>query len=104
MEATLGAAFLTGGIPMALRTGDALGLAFGGARPWSLRYGRSPEGSSVPAFFEDLQESLGYRFHESWLLVEAVTHPSFVSSGGSSYQRLEFLGDGKLVQLVLNFV
>lgn len=98
MEATLGASFLTGGIPMALRTGEALGLAFGGSQPWSLRYGREPEASSVSALFESLQESLGYTFHQGSLLVEAVTHPSFASSSiGSSYQRLEFLGDGEML-------
>jgi endoribonuclease Dicer len=96
MEATLGASFLTGGIPMALRAGEALGLAFGGPIPWSLRYSRSPEASLAPALFERLQENLGYTFHSYSLLREAVTHPSFAASSlDPSYQRLEFLGDGE---------
>lgn len=96
MEATLGAAFVTGGIPMALHTGTALGLAFGGPLPWSLRYGRPCEASPAPALFDDLQERLGYRFHQCGILLEAVTHPSFASScSNPSYQRLEFLGDGE---------
>lgn len=96
MEATLGAAFLTGGINMALLTGDALGLSVGGALPWSLRYSRPPEPSLVPPVFADLQALMGYEFHRGELLVEAITHPSFTTSAGSSYQRLEFLGDGKV--------
>jgi len=96
MEATLGAAFLTGGVDMALRAGDALGLSMGGALPWSLRYSRPPEPSLIPPIFENLQASMGYEFHRGELLVEAITHPSFTTSAGSSYQRLEFLGDGKV--------
>ena len=96
MEATLGAAFLTGGIDMALRTGDALGLSMGGPLPWSLRYSRPPEPSLIPSIFADLQASMGYDFHRGELLVEAITHPSFTTSAGSSYQRLEFLGDGNV--------
>jgi endoribonuclease Dicer len=97
MEATLGAAFLSGGIPMALRAGKTLGLSMGGAAPWPLRYSRNPEPSPAPPLFAELQESLGYKFHRSELLVEAVTHPSFGSAVclTGSYQRLEFLGDGE---------
>jgi endoribonuclease Dicer len=99
MEATLGASFLTGGVPMALRTGHALGLSFGEPYPWSLRYGRIPEGARAPPLLDTLQEKLGYIFHHSNLLLEAVTHPSFaISSLDPSYQRLEFLGDGKLYE------
>jgi endoribonuclease Dicer len=49
----------------------------------------------VPPLFADLQVTLGYEFHRGDLLVEAATHPSFAPTGGSSYQRLEFLGDGE---------
>jgi endoribonuclease Dicer len=98
MEATLGASFITGGIQMSLHTGEALGLAFGGTMPWPMRYSRKPEASPAPTLFKGLEDTLGYTFHRSELLLEAVTHPSFVlSSGGSSYQRLEFLGDGKVL-------
>jgi endoribonuclease Dicer len=95
MEAILGASFATGGIPMALRTGTVLGLCFGGHVPWSLRYGWRVRDSPVPPLFYSLQESLGYEFKCGELLIEAVTHPSFRSGSTSSYQRLEFLGDGE---------
>ena len=95
MEAMLGAAFVTGGISMALLAGVSLGLAFGGGTPWPLRYNElaSSDESSVPPLFASLQESLGYSFRAQDLLREAITHPSF-ESDYPSYQRLEFLGDG----------
>ncbi len=49
-----------------------------------------------------LQEKIGYHFHDSSLLLTALTHASYVNehkSGGmilSSYERLEYLGDAVL--------
>lgn len=103
MEASLGASFLTGGIPMALHMGAALGLNFGGTLPWSIRYSRPPESAPLPALFCRLQEVLGYEFHRPELLVEAMTHTSF-SSNGTSYQRLEFLGDAVLDLVVIAYL
>lgn len=99
MEATLGAAFLSGGILLSLRTGDALGLSFGGQQPWSVRYSRPPLPTPVPSLLQDLQSNIGYEFHRGELLVEAMTHPSFCSSDNPSYQRLEFMGDGKRARI-----
>ncbi|KAH7914066.1 hypothetical protein BJ138DRAFT_1144564 [Hygrophoropsis aurantiaca] len=104
MEATLGASFVCGGMDMALRTGDALGLTFGGALPWPLRYSRRPESSRVPSLFLNLQASLGYEFHHGELLIEAATHPSFAVASGPSYQRLEFLGDAMIDMVVTRYL
>ena len=94
VEALLGASFIAGGIPMALRTGVALGLSFGGQQPWGERVRKTEEGCpGVPALIANLQKELGYSFQNPDLLVEAVTHPSFEFSTTPSYQRLEFLGD-----------
>jgi len=41
--------------------------------------------------YTDLYEILGYKFKDSALLREALTHPSL--EGGKQYQRLEFVGD-----------
>ncbi|KAI6138924.1 hypothetical protein BKA82DRAFT_3009633 [Pisolithus tinctorius] len=101
MEATLGAAFSTGGIEMALRAGDALGVSIGNAIPWGLRFSRPPESSPVPPLFSELQVVMGYEFHRGELLVEAVTHPSFATSSGASYQRMEFLGDAVIDLVVM---
>ncbi|KAG7453028.1 P-loop containing nucleoside triphosphate hydrolase protein [Guyanagaster necrorhizus] len=104
MEATLGAAFVTGGIPMALRAGFALGLAMGGPTSWPERYGMKSE-RVVSSLFSQLEERLGYRFRNGRLLVEAVTHPSFASvADTTSYQRLEFLGDAVLDLVVVHYL
>ncbi|KAI6164182.1 hypothetical protein EDD17DRAFT_1562649 [Pisolithus thermaeus] len=95
MEATLGAAFLTGGIEMALHAGGALGVSVGSTIPWSVRYSRRPESSPVPPLFSELQSVMGYEFHR------AVTHPSFATSSGASYQRMEFLGDAVIDLVVM---
>ena len=93
MEAIIGAGYLSGDIPMALRVGSALGLNFGGPVPWHLRYALPPNPQLASARYSELQDALGYEFQHAELLQEALTHPSF-RSGGKSYQRLEFLGDG----------
>ncbi|CCM04515.1 uncharacterized protein FIBRA_06696 [Fibroporia radiculosa] len=104
MEALLGAAFVAGGIPMALRAGTALGLSFGGPLPWNARYGGQIAESPVTVLFTDLQDTLGYRFRCGKLLLEAVTHPSFGAAETSSYQRLEFLGDALIDLTVMRYL
>ncbi|KAL5528914.1 hypothetical protein ACEPAG_4888 [Sanghuangporus baumii] len=104
MEASLGAAYVTGGIEMALQTGAALGLCFGGPIPWPVRYSC---GETIPpaAIFSKLQEDLQYTFRNGNLLVEAVKHPSFDSNeGGSCYQRLEYLGDAVIELVVTTYL
>ncbi len=46
----------------------------------------------------DLEEALGYSFHDGSLLVDALTHSSYVAEnpGAESYERLELLGDAVL--------
>jgi len=93
MEAIIGAGYVSGGVSMALHVGTALGLTFGGRLSWGLRYAPPPEARPEPELYSELQGALGYEFQYFELLHEALTHPSFESSG-KSYQRLEFLGDG----------
>ncbi|TFK34860.1 hypothetical protein BDQ12DRAFT_688964 [Crucibulum laeve] len=105
MEAVLGASFITGGIEMSLQTGTALGLSFGGPHPWPLRYPKPLQASLVSSLFANLQDNLGYTFHENRLLLEAITHPSFACDiNGPSYQRLEFLGDALLDLVVIKYL
>ncbi|KAJ7043100.1 hypothetical protein C8F04DRAFT_1287110 [Mycena alexandri] len=103
MEAILGASFLSGGIEMALHSGRALGLNFGGPTPWNIRY-RIPQASPVPSVFSGLEEALGYSFRDGKLLVEALTHASFDNGTTNSYQRLEFLGDAVLDLVVIDYL
>lgn len=95
MEALLGVAWLSGGDKAGLRVGTRLGLCFGGTVPWAERYPKVELAFSSSSPFPPLEENLGYTFKDKSLLVEALTHPSFVS-GSASYQRLEFLGDAVL--------
>ena len=97
MEALLGASFVAGGISLALATGTSLGLDFGGPLPWFMRYANNVEQTPVAALFASLEGNLGYKFRHNHVLLEALSHPSSVAySDSPSYQRLEFLGDGKL--------
>lgn len=43
--------------------------------------------------YEVLEEIIGYDFKNKVLLLQALTHPSYVGGQMPSYQRLEFLGD-----------
>ncbi|MBW4057238.1 MAG: ribonuclease III [Proteobacteria bacterium] len=49
---------------------------------------------------QQLEAALEYTFHDQRLLVQALTHPSYLheagGSAGGDYQRLEFLGDAVL--------
>jgi len=97
MEALLGASFLAGGISLALLTGTSLGLEFGGPLPWFMRYANNVGETPIAALFASLEGNLGYKFRHNHILLEALSHPSFVASSEfPSYQRLEFLGDGKI--------
>lgn len=46
---------------------------------------------------EELQDRVGYRFADTQLLIEALTHSSFANQAQLGYcnERLEFLGDSK---------
>ncbi|KPV76863.1 uncharacterized protein RHOBADRAFT_51848 [Rhodotorula graminis WP1] len=117
-EAALGAALLDGNVSStadanmptiklavdafdkALKTGDRLGLCFGGPTPWPDRPSArklldvAPQRAG-PAF-RQLEAALGYEVKtQGQLLVQALTHRSWVGQG-SSYEREEFLGDALL--------
>lgn len=99
IEATLGAAYSTGGLVMALETGDRLGLCFGGATPWAERSAArelSSRTSIVPPALQELQSNLGHTFRNGSLLLQAVTHRSYTAATTYCYERLEYLGDGEL--------
>ena len=62
----------------------------------------APDSSSLPEPLVALQDRIGYRFRNPALLLEALTHGSFLQENpeaGAHNQRLEFLGDA-----VLHFV
>jgi endoribonuclease Dicer len=55
------------------------------------------EGGQHTDLLGPLESSLCYTFRNSKLLLEALCHPTFRAPDTSSYQRLEFLGDGQLI-------
>ncbi|GAA5979009.1 hypothetical protein JCM5350_004204 [Sporobolomyces pararoseus] len=100
VEATLGAAVLSGGTPIALGTGEKLGLCFGGTSQWNERPSAkkltSIEPFQLPRALEFLEEGLGYKIKsQGQLLVQALTHRSFPGAG-YCYEREEYLGDAVL--------
>ena len=50
-----------------------------------------------------LEKELGFRFEDSLLLIEALTHKSF-SSSEENNQRLEFLGDSILNTIISEYL
>jgi len=119
VEATLGASLLSGhvsttvdgdkptielaaeGFDRVLALGDRLGLCFGGPTPWHERPSArklldvSPQRAG-PAF-RHLEVALGYKIEtQGQLLVQALTHRSWVGQGAFTYEREEFLGDALL--------
>jgi dsRNA-specific ribonuclease len=62
-----------------------------------------PNCPTYPSHFAELEASIGYKFRDRSLLVEAMTHPSFdMDFSTCSYQRLAFLGDGVLEMVVMD--
>jgi hypothetical protein len=100
-EALLGAAYLTGGFEAVLQTGTALGLCFGGPDPWHERYALQKTVLEAPVGpgLVPLQKMLGYKFKHGQLLMQALTHRSYVSGSTHCQEREEFLGDGELANI-----
>ena len=96
MEALLGAALSSGGIQCALLVGTKMGLCFGGTEAWPIRYAKAEPTPRVH-ICAALEDALGYSFKDQGLVMEAINHPTS-GTGGVTYQRLEFLGDGKYLR------
>lgn len=115
IEATLGAAYMTGGVELGLRAAIALQVPFDHITEWKqfnetfLESRASlPTRAKVHALkyvkLDHLEEITGYRFRNPLLAVEALTHASLPNSSVPCYQRLEFLGDGILDFLVVKYL
>ncbi|KAI9750626.1 MAG: hypothetical protein M1835_001365 [Candelina submexicana] len=110
VEALIGAAFIDGGVSKAL-TCLAIFVPEISWQPLGFRltslYETIPLSIPLPPHLVGLQTLIGYHFTKSILLIEAMTHPSFTGgtlSVSSSYQRLEFLGDAVLDNLVVSAI
>ncbi|KAF9968829.1 hypothetical protein BGZ73_009122, partial [Actinomortierella ambigua] len=108
VEATLGAAFLAGGTELGLKAARALQIPFPEFEDWAsfARVYEMPQ--PIPALIERnrnnihrAEQTLGYKFRNPMLFLEAMTHASSMQSEVACYQRLEFLGDAVLDFLVV---
>ncbi|KAG0221005.1 Dicer-like protein 1 [Mortierella sp. GBA43] len=112
VEASLGAAYLSGGATNGFHAAKVLGIPFGEFSTWddfervyseAKAVREKEEGKTkTPLTYtqlttiRDAEKLLGYRFKDPYLFVEAMTHASHIRNDPICYQRLEFLGDAVL--------
>ncbi|KAK4166157.1 dicer-like protein 2 [Cladorrhinum sp. PSN259] len=108
VEALIGASFITGGAPKALK---CMSLFLPEVDWTSLEeyqqslYKAAPEDEALPLTLEEaaIEDLIGYAFTKKALLIEAMTHPSYSAPGTrASFDRLEFLGDAILDYVVVS--
>ncbi|KAI4732719.1 P-loop containing nucleoside triphosphate hydrolase protein [Aureobasidium sp. EXF-12298] len=104
VEALIGASYIDQGLPGAL----ACIRIFLPKEQWlshtdclSTLLSQSPSLTSIPPFLATVENLIGYKFTNPALLMEALTHYSFPSNDALSYERLEFLGDAVLDQILV---
>jgi dsRNA-specific ribonuclease len=104
VEALIGASYIEQGLPGAL---NCIRI-FLPKEKWlshpeclSTLLSQSPTLSTIPPFLATVESLIGYNFTNPGLLLEALTHSSFSSNDALSYERLEFLGDAILDQLLI---
>jgi dsRNA-specific ribonuclease len=104
VEALIGASYIDQGLPRALsciRIFLPKEQWLSHAECLSTLLSQSPSLSSTPLFLSTVESLIGYKFSNPGLLLEALTHSSFSSNDALSYERLEFLGDAILDQLLV---
>lgn len=110
VEALIGASYLNGGIPKALKCISVF-LSGGGKHKmkWFEELGGRQKlfdntvgDVGLPSTLQPLEEFIGYSFKKKALLIEAMTHASHTpDSGWRSLERLEFLGDAVLDYIIV---
>ncbi|KAF9149283.1 Dicer-like protein 1 [Linnemannia schmuckeri] len=119
VESTLGAAYLSQGLDLGLKAAAALLKPLEGIHTWDdfartfsqTANPRHPPYPLATPFKEDpllgdldtVEDSIGYKFLDRRLLVEALTHATAFKPQTPCYQRLEFLGDSILDMLVADY-
>ena len=105
VEALIGASYVDGGIPKAV----ACISTFLPECRWrdvdqcrNSLFDVTRADGVLPAVLQPLEELIGYSFRKKALLVEAMTHASYVADMDiRSYERLEFLGDAVLDNIIV---
>ncbi|KAF9913598.1 Dicer-like protein 1 [Lobosporangium transversale] len=108
IEATLGAAYLSGGVRTGLKAAKTLGVPFDEFRDWDDFHhvyqsrqaaeveGGQPKPELTLINLFEVEKTIGYKFKNPLLFIEAMTHASHIYEDSVCYQRLEFLGDAVL--------
>ncbi|TVY48374.1 Dicer-like protein [Lachnellula occidentalis] len=102
VEALVGAAMVNGGFPKALACLQVF-LPEIEWKPLDTRRGELFERAAeadLPEGLKPLETLIGYQFNKKALLLEGITHASY-NAGLQSYERLEFLGDSILDNIVV---
>lgn len=104
LEAIIGVSYLDGGLEKALQ---CISLFLGEGQFQDFQTTRDvlfeavePRNMVLPAIYEPLEATIGYEFRNKALLVEAITHPSYITAL-YSFERLEFLGDAVLDHVIV---
>ncbi|KAL2827773.1 hypothetical protein BDW59DRAFT_179036 [Aspergillus cavernicola] len=108
-KAVIGAAYISNGLGEASRCAAAIVPRFKGWHETSLHDGDYMKtrllGMKISAEWEHLETLLGHSFIDKSLLVEAMTHLSYIgSSQTTSYGRLSFLGSSVLDMIVVDYL
>ncbi|KAL4925951.1 uncharacterized protein BDV17DRAFT_283567 [Aspergillus undulatus] len=109
IKAVIGAAHISNGLDDASKCAAAIIPRFKGWHDSSLHDGDYMETRPLDMSFSrewDVMESLlGYSFGDKSLLVEAITHPSYIGpSQTASFGRLSFIGNSVLDMIVVNYL
>ena len=95
-EAVLEAAVVSGGIQSGLSAETKTRLCFGRKDGWPTRYAKV-EPTPRANIYGALEGALGYHFKDQGLVMGAINYPTS-GTGGATYQRLEFLGNGEYLR------
>lgn len=105
VEALIGAAYHEGGMEKATKCLTIFIDDQAWRTPAESRqvlYEIQPDISQVPQTVEPVEELIGYVFNKKSLLVEFLTHGSFMGTfNRRSYERLEFVGDAILDKIIV---
>ncbi|KAF9569018.1 ribonuclease III [Agrocybe pediades] len=109
-EAIIGAAYISGGREVALRTAKAFTLPLSNIERWA-DFGRkvlTPPPNVIARLPQQsvtaIEEIIGHKFNRPHLLGQAMTHSSIQGFEFTSYERLEFIGDAILDFMVIRYI
>ncbi|KAG8990004.1 hypothetical protein FRB90_001977, partial [Tulasnella sp. 427] len=110
VESVIGAAYLTGGDELGLMVCKTIGLPIPNISRWSdftRKVVITSPGATYPIkqeHAEEIERIIGFKFSKPKLLQLALTHKTAALSHRETYERLEFLGDGVLDFLTVQYL